>query len=165
MSSQLLFRILALLFAMPDAGHASGECTRLAEAHLVVRVDKHEMALCRDRQPVRRYDVRLASGGVGKTRAGDKKTPLGWYSLGAPHRSRRYGLFVPIDYPTPEQRKQGFSGGSIGIHGPDRRVRWLGRANNWFDTTDGCIGLAKDEQMEAVIAWLKETRASRILIE
>jgi murein L,D-transpeptidase YafK len=70
--------------------------------------------------------LRIGHGGVGKTKAGDGKTPAGTYTLGQPRPSSKYGLFIPIGYPTVEQRKQGMTGGAVGVHGLDRRVKWLG---------------------------------------
>lgn len=56
------------------------------------------------------------------------------------------------------------TGGSVGVHGPDRRVRWLGRLVNTFDTTDGCVGLATDREMDEIVAWLQRTKAGRIVL-
>lgn len=157
--------LLAVLWI--DAAHAAEavDCGRLRVPHVVVSSSAHELTLCVDGRPTRTFDVRVSSGGTGKSREGDKKLPLGWYDLGRPRASRAYGLFIPIGYPTPEQRRRGMTGGGVGIHGPDRRVRWLGRANNWFDTTDGCVGLATDEDMEAVAGLVRSSRAKRIIIE
>ena len=103
---------------------------------------------------MRTFGVRLGKHGVGKRREGDGKVPIGRYPLGAPRHSDKYGLFIPIQYPTPAQRKAGYSGGSVGVHGPHRRVRWLGRLTNLFDTTDGCVGIATDDDMKAIADWV-----------
>jgi murein L,D-transpeptidase YafK len=148
-----------------DGANHPNPCADSSAPHVAVVGEKHELHLCKDRQSAKTFGVRLASKGLGKTRTGDEKTPLGRYSLEAPRPSKRYGVFVPIGYPTAEQRKRGFTGGSVGIHGPDRRVRWLGRINNWFDTTDGCIGIATDDEMKDIAEWLRKNGARSIVIE
>jgi L,D-peptidoglycan transpeptidase YkuD (ErfK/YbiS/YcfS/YnhG family) len=126
---------------------------------VVVDTREHAMALCEGGRAASTFPVRLGRGGTGKEREGDRRTPLGTYPLGAPRASAAYGTFVPIGYPTDEQRARGLTGGAIGLHGPDRRVAWAGRLVNVADTTDGCIGVATDDAMHAVVAWLGERRA------
>lgn len=130
----------------------------------VVLVDssRRTLALCDGGRPVERFTVRLGSGGTGKRASGDKKTPLGTYALGAPRPSASYGTFVPIGYPTEAQRLEGLTGGAIGVHGPDRRVRTLGPLLNLLDTTDGCVGLATDAEMGRVRAWVDAHRPRTI---
>jgi murein L,D-transpeptidase YafK len=142
---------------MPDAcGHS---------AIIWVATSEHRLYACEAKAIVRSYDVRLGRRGTGKTKAGDGKTPLGTYPLGSPRPSKKYGIFIPIGYPTAEQARRGFSGGAVGIHGPLRQVRWLGRAVNWFDTSDGCIGLATDDEMSALSEWVRSRRVRTIVIE
>ena len=69
-----------------------------------------------------------------------------------------------ISTPTTDQRKRGMTGGAVGVHGPDRRVRWLGAWVNTFDTTDGCIGVATDSEMRRVSRWARDHRAREIVI-
>lgn len=140
-------------------------CAELTFAHVVVRAEEHRLYLCaKDRTVVSTYSVRLARNGVGKTRAGDGKVPIGTYPLGRPRPSKKYGTFVPIGFPLPEQRRRGYTGGDVGIHGPDRRVRWLGRLVNTFDTTDGCVGVASDREMDEIAAWLRRMAVDRIVL-
>jgi murein L,D-transpeptidase YafK len=73
-------------------------------------------------------------------------------------------LFIAIGYPTDEQRAKGYTGSAVGIHGPGRKLAWLGDANNWFDTTDGCIGLASDTETKQVSDWVTRSGAARILL-
>lgn len=108
------------------------------------------------------FGVRLASGGVGKSREGDQKVPVGRYGLGAPRTSTKFGVFVPIRYPSPEQTAAGFTGGNVGIHDPHRKMRWLGRWANPFDTTDGCVGLATDGEMNEIAAWPRRNQTAGI---
>jgi murein L,D-transpeptidase YafK len=127
-----------------------------------VDLDEHQLTLCEQGKVVETFGVRLGRGGIGKTRSGDGKTPTGTYPLGTPRPSKRYGMFIPIGYPTADQRKRGFTGGAVGVHGPDRRVKWLGRLVNSFDTSDGCVGLAKDDEMETIARWIRKASAHTI---
>lgn len=142
----------------------SGPCTARGTS-VVVRTTEHRLYACQDGGPVHDFGVRLGRKGTGKTRQGDGKTPLGTYSLGSPRASRSYGLFVPIGYPTAGQRRQGYTGSAVGIHGPLRSVRWLKGAVNWFDTSDGCVGLATDDEMKVLAAWLRARRPARVILE
>ena len=149
--------------ALADSSITKRDCSGSRDPHVFVDLDAHRLYLCRDAiadgDP---FPVRLGSRGVGKTRSGDKKTPLGVYVLGPIRHSRDYGWFIPIGYPTPLQRKRGYTGNSVGLHGPDRRLRWLGRAVNWFDTTDGCVGLASDDVVLRISNWINANRATVI---
>ena len=140
---------------------AEGACTG-QDTRIVVELAQHRLFLCARDQAVESFDVRIGRGGPGKSRAGDGKTPVGTYVLGRPRASRRYGIFIPIGYPTAEQRRKGFTGGDIGVHGPDRRAKWLGRLVNTFDSTYGCVGLAKDEEMERIAKWVRTAKARTI---
>lgn len=123
------------------------------------------MTLCENGNAHKTYPVRLGIGGIGKTREGDQKTPLGTYVLSAPRASAKYGLFIQIGYPTEAQRKHGFTGSSIGVHGPGREFTWLGRAINLFDTTNGCVGIATDAEMQAIAQWVREHAVARIALD
>jgi murein L,D-transpeptidase YafK len=131
---------------------------------VVVLAEAHVMVLCNRRKEEHRHDIRIASGGVGKKEKGDEKLPLGLYPLGMPRKSTKFGTFVPIGYPTPAQRKEGYTGDAVGIHGPHRKVKWLGGVNNWFDTTDGCVGVADDDTMADITKWIRKNKPKTILL-
>lgn len=139
-------------------------CPASPKALVVVDTAQHALALCEDGRATASFAVRIGKHGTGKTKEGDGKTPLGRYALGGGRASTKYGSFLPIGYPTAEQRAQGFTGGDVGVHGPDRRVRWLGPLVNAFDTTDGCVGLATDEETTRVATWVREHHASSIVL-
>ena len=152
---------VGILLSGPNSARAAGACTA-ADARIVVETGAHRLALCdRDRE-VSAFSVRLGRGGVGKTAEGDGKTPLGIYPLGEPRKSDRYGTFIPIGDPTPEQRRRGFTGGDVGVHGPHRWVRWLGSLVNSFDSSNGCVGLATDGEMATIAAWVRAAHAATI---
>jgi murein L,D-transpeptidase YafK len=132
---------------------------------VVVATSEHALVLCEGGHAVESLGVRLGRHGTGKRREGDGKTPLGSYALGDPMPSAAYGTFIPVGYPTEQQRRDGFTGSAIGVHGPGRSVRWLGSWVNLFDTTDGCVGIATDAEMRRVVEFVRSRRVHRILIE
>lgn len=144
------------------AAHATCEGNH---AHLYVDTAAHRLLLCAQGAAEASYDVRLGKGGLGKTRAGDGKVPLGTYGLGKPRPSQLFGTFISIQYPTKEQRAQGYTGTAVGVHGPHQEWLRFARLINLFDTTDGCVGLATNEEMKEISAWVARTGAAQITIE
>lgn len=140
------------------------DCSEAREPTILVDTGAHRLALCEAKRVVESYSIRIGSKGVGKRSEGDSKTPLGTYPLDEPRLSAKYGTFIPVGYPTAAQRREGYTGGAVGVHGPDRRIRWAGGWVNAFDTTDGCIGIATDAEMARIAAWVRRARARQILI-
>ena len=146
-SAALLETVASLLLA-PALFASEDACSRYDTA-VVVDVHVRSLWLCELGATQAHYPVALGRGGTGKRTRGDRKTPLGSYALGEPRLSDRFGVFIPISYPTAAQRRRGFTGGEIGIHGPQRRFEWAGSWNTYVDWTDGCIALGTlDEAME-----------------
>jgi murein L,D-transpeptidase YafK len=164
----LLVAIGAACLAAPSESPAANEatgCETVSHGALVfVDTARHSLSLCEGGRSTASYRVRLGRNGVGKSHEGDGKTPLGRYPLGEGRISAKYGLFLPLGYPTSEQRHRGFTGGSVGVHGPDRLVRWLGPLVNTFDTTDGCVGLASDSEMREITEWVRAHGARTIVL-
>jgi len=154
--------LLAASLAVPARAAADDACPEAGTA-IVVEAGSHTLWLCGDGVAVARFPVALGRGGLDKREKGDGKTPAGAYALGAPRPSARFGLFIPVAYPTPAQRDRGYTGGAVGIHGPHRRMRWAGEANTWSDWTDGCIALASDEDLRRV-AWFVRERTPPVFI-
>lgn len=132
------------------------------DTRIVVDLAKHQLALCDKALTVATFRVRLGRGGLGKTREGDGKTPVGVYPLGDPRPSNRYGTFIPIGYPTDEQRRLGYTGSAVGVHGPGRWVKWLGSLVNTFDSSDGCVGVARDSEIDTIARWVSAAPARTI---
>ena len=141
------------------------DCPPASKAIVVVDTARHAMALCESGKAIETFSVRIGKHGTGKTREGDGKTPLGVYGLGEPRLSASYGTFVPVEYPTADQRQNGFTGGAIGVHGPDRRVRWMGAAVNRADTTEGCVGIATDPEMGRIAEWIRNRDIREIALK
>ncbi len=107
----------------------------------------------------------LRSGyGLGKSRDGDNKTPLGTYWLGQPQLSQRFGIFIPVGYPTREQTAKGMSGSDIGIHGPDRIFACAGALNVSINWTAGCLAVSNDAYIVAISDFVKAHKALHLQI-
>jgi murein L,D-transpeptidase YafK len=128
-----------------------------------VDATERRLWLCKSGAPVMSMPVALGRGGLDKRWEGDGKVPLGAYPLGAPRASKAFHLFIPVGFPTPIQRRQGFNGGAIGIHGPSRAHS--GPLSTGMDWTLGCIAVGTDDEIDRVARWVKESKARRIIIE
>lgn len=135
------------------------------DPYLHVYSQIHGLAQCESGVATHVYHVRLGKGGLGKMAEGDGKTPRGEYPLGAPRASTKFGTFVPIHYPTPREAAHGYTGGAVGLHGPHRAMRWAGRFVNALDSTDGCVGLATDREIEELSQWLTRHPSAHIVID
>ncbi|MBK8011193.1 MAG: L,D-transpeptidase family protein [Deltaproteobacteria bacterium] len=149
-----------------DGDEAATNACDILPNGVVVEISSRRLHLCQDGLSDVSYPVNLGQGGSGKTKQGDQKTPLGRYALGAPRKSfSGFTWFVPVGYPTRQQRAAGYTGGSIGIHGPPD---WLPETvvNLAFSTpwTDGCIMVRTKREIEEIRAWLLAHKTSTIEI-
>lgn len=140
-------------------------CVGVERPTVVVEATRGTLDLCRGGRSEGSFSVAFGVGGVGKRRRGDGKTPLGRYRLGTPRASvGGFHRFIPVGYPTAAQRRQGYTGSAIGIHGPHRATRWLGRAANLVDWTNGCVAVAEDAEIDAIEAWVRRRKAGWIVL-
>ena len=128
------------------------------EAHIEIFTGEGRMYLCKDGKSEQKHAVSIGKEGRGKKKEGDNKTPLGRYILGAPRASEDFHKFIPVDYPTEQQRKEGYTGGRIGIHGPHKSYAWLGFLNTLVDWTQGCIAVGTNADMDKVAEWVKQNK-------
>jgi hypothetical protein len=130
-------------------------CPQTGDAIAVV-TRKRELWLCRGGAVAARYEVALGQGGLDKRKKGDRRTPLGTYALGTPRPSGRYGIFIPIIYPTPEQAAQGMTGGDVGIHGPPRKLPEPEYPSTAYDWTLGCVATGTDADIETIAEFVRQ---------
>ncbi|HSI04824.1 MAG: murein L,D-transpeptidase family protein [Myxococcota bacterium] len=138
---------------------------RSQTTEIVVDTAAHHMVLCDKGEQKAEYKVALGSGGIGKEREGDAKTPLGVYPLHQGRPSSSFHTFILLGYPTKEQRAKGMTGSAVGVHGPARGYEQLGELNVATDWTLGCIAVSSDEQIDFIAAWMKKARCTRIRLE
>ena len=152
--------LAALLSATPAP--AADPCEGRGTA-ILVKAEQRRLSLCEEGRRSAVHRVALGQGGFDKRREGDAKLPLGEYALGAAIPSKAYHLFLPVGYPTQRQRRAGYTGGAIGVHGPARGYE--GPLSTTVDWTLGCIAVGTDEEIEGIARWVKAKRVQRIVIE
>ncbi len=160
----ILVALLTTSAAPPSVATSGRGVCLAAETAVVVDTSAHRLHLCARGAAERTFAVALGANGVDKRRAGDNRTPLGTYPLGTPRASANFHRFVPVAYPTATQARAGFTGSAIGIHGPPRGLEGAARlqalvATDW---TAGCIAVATDDDIEAIVRWL-DTHGVRIV--
>ena len=157
--------LLSLLFATGLNSHASGlgPCEGQGSA-ILVNTNQHLLWICQDGRDIEKFRLSIGRGGIDKRKQGDNKTPIGEYALGEPKASALFGTFIPIGYPTAEQKVKGYSGNNVGLHGPSFFFKWLGRINTWFDWTAGCIAVGSENEINRIAKWVKEHPGCRIFI-
>lgn len=125
-------------------------------AVITVSTRKRELWLCSDGAVAGRFEVALGQGGLDKRRKGDRRTPVGTYALGTPRPSGKYGLFIPIVYPTAEQAAQGLTGGDVGIHGPPRKLPEPEYPSTAYDWTLGCVATGSDLEIQVIADFVRD---------
>ena len=135
----------------PPVIHCQGK-----ELHIEVSAAVGLLTLCEQGVATKSYRVSLGSGGMDKKLEGDRKTPIGQYRLGEPKSSVRY--------PTKMQKRAGFTGGDVGVHGPDRDFEYLGDMTVAINWTAGCVALGYDVEINEIADWVHEKHPKFILI-
>ncbi len=161
------FALLALLVAArggaaEPAPGAPSPCPAGGDTVTVI-ARKHELWLCQGGAPTARYPVAMGRKGVDKHDQGDERTPLGTYTLGEPRSSRQFGVFIPIDYPTPDQAAQGFTGNAVGIHGPPRGLTEPEYPTTAVDWTNGCIATGTDADIDAIATFVRQRQPTLVV--
>lgn len=157
--------LTAAALALACAAAASAEPCPTTGTLILVHTDQRRLWQCEDGRAMGEHAVALGSGGVGKTRQGDAKVPLGEYPLGRPRPSSQFRTFIPVGYPTAAQRRRGYTGSAVGVHGPARGWETLPSAlNTATDWTLGCIAVGSDEQIRDIAAWVNRRHVERIVI-
>jgi murein L,D-transpeptidase YafK len=159
---KMITGIIAILCLFIPAFAQAHQC-RLLDG-IDIKTKQHRLYICESRKVVKEYKIAIGHHGIGKTRAGDQKTPLGLYALGQPRRSNRFTIFIPIHYPTSHQQSLGYTGKDVGIHGPFKLYSWLGPLNTWFDWTQGCIAVANNDQIAFISKWLNKHPQAQVLL-
>ncbi len=162
----LFFAFLFILIPLSTSGSPSDadSCIGYSTA-LIVETFSHTMSMCQEDHAVKTFRVAIGRGGIDKRIRGDGKTPLGEYVLGVPRPSGRFRLFIPIAYPDAAQVLNGYSGGDIGIHGPNRGSLWLGPSSAFVDWTLGCVAVGTDDDISVVAQWVKDHNVNRVIIK
>jgi hypothetical protein len=108
------------------------------------------------------YKASFGSNGFGKKKRGDRKTPLGEYSLARPRKSvSKWHTFIGIGYPTKSQKKLGYTGSSVGIHGPNQLFPYFNHLKDWGA---GCVVLASTSDIINLSKHVKKYNINKVSI-
>lgn len=159
----LLFMIFISIVNV-DPVFANANNCKLANG-INIQTGKQILTICDQHQLINEFKISIGRKGVGKHSDGDKKTPIGLYKLGTPRQSNRFGIFIPILYPTPQQAASGYTGKDVGIHGPFQLFIWLGSLNTLLNWTQDYIAVGDNKQIAFIARWIKGHPSTMILIE
>ena len=121
---------------------------------LVVHKSARRMALYAHGSVVRSYAIALGHDPVGpKRRAGDHRTPEGWYVIDEHNPNSAFHRSLHVSYPSADDVARAHAaghspGGDVMIHGTRNGVGWLARLRRPADWTDGCIAVSDAEMDE-----------------
>jgi murein L,D-transpeptidase YafK len=168
MKTKYLKCLLITMMAVPTAAFAEVKKPEvkkcLLDNGIVVHGSKRQLLVCEKNKPIYQFKVAIGTNGLGKQKRGDRKTPIGLYTLGQPRKSDKFGIFIPIKYPTLAQRMNGFTGTHVGIHGPQWKIRSLTELNTSRDWTQGCIALGNEQIIKTISQWVATHPNTRVLI-
>ena len=122
---------------------------------VVVRKSESRLYLENDGKTFASFRVSFGSHPKGhKQQEGDERTPEGRYILDAKNGKSTFYRSIHISYPNAQDvasaRARGVQpGGQIMIHGQRNGLGWLAPVAQWFNWTDGCVGLS-NKDMDAV---------------
>ena len=125
-----------------------------------VYVDKsaRRLQLLSGNQVIKSYNVALGGNPVGhKQRQGDKRTPIGSYTLDYKNEKSKFYRSIHVSYPnaTDKARAKALgmnAGGDIMIHGQTNGMSASELATQKSDWTEGCIAVTNDEMDEIMVA-------------
>ena len=159
---RLAFSLCSWLVCLPVVHAGKSDPCQDRATSVLVDLNRGRLYLCEDSKTVAKYRVALGQGGVDKRVEGDKKTPVGTYSLGNGRASSEYYRFLSVGYPTSQQKKQGYTGSAIGIHGPKKGFERWGRLNSRVNWTHGCIAVATHRVIVEIENWVRDQGVRKI---
>ena len=122
---------------------------------VVVRKSESRLYLERDGRTFASFRAVFGSEAKGhKQQEGDERTPEGRYVLDSKNVRSAFYRSIHISYPNVQDvaaanARGAKPGGQIMIHGQKNGLSWLSPVAQWFNWTDGCVGLS-NEDMDAV---------------
>lgn len=133
---------------------------------LLADTDTQILYLCKSGKTVRDFDFAMGWNGVKKRKEGDERTPLGIYDILAPKKSNSgFHKYIHIVFPTEFQKRQGYTGSNVGIHGPSRWAKCLGALNTYIlDWTNGCIAVGSDREIDEISRFVEENKVEKLAV-
>ena len=168
-------------------------CRKYTKPTIVVQTGRQFLMLCRDGNATSVFEVAFGSGGVGKSKQGDRKTPRGEYSV-SPINSPGYGRAVSVGYPNAKERSRGYTGGDILIHARAKNMandmttlkrsliaelgakpgeklqadlidRMKSDGLTSVNWTAGCLAVASAAQLQKIVSFVTSNKNVKIVID
>jgi murein L,D-transpeptidase YafK len=118
---------------------------------VVVRKSESRLYLQRNGQPFASFRAAFGSEAKGhKQQQGDERTPEGRYVLDSKNSKSAFYKAIHISFPnakdlTSAKARGVDAGGLIMVHGQKNGLGWLAPLAQWFNWTDGCVGLSNND--------------------
>ena len=142
--------IIAGFFSItsPDQELSKTICKKYDMNHIEYDSKHNQLSICVKKKPIQSFRASHGSMGMGKKKRGDRKTPVGLYTIQKPRKSSSvWRTFIHIDYPTKSQKKKGYTGSTVGLHGPHKFFPYL---NDKVNFGAGCIVVSKNSDIDAI---------------
>lgn len=137
-----------------DLSSLPSEICRGKSKELIYFQSLTSVIACLDDVPQFAMRVSIGSNGLGKTKTGDRKSPVGTYWIGHPRHSKHFGIFIPVGYPNLDDISKGRTGSAIGLHGPLRFMTCVPKASLSKNWTAGCLAVGRDSQIIRLSEWI-----------
>ena len=143
-------RILVLIIGVAFLTVASAQEVIKADLVRVVK-NKSRLYLEKDGEVFASYRATFGAQPKGhKQQEGDERTPEGKYYLTYKNANSAFYLSIAVSYPNDEDRESARQrgvepGGDIMVHGQPNGYAWISPVSQFFNWTDGCIGLSNKD--------------------
>lgn len=132
-------------------------------SYIYYSTNTNSIHICVEGESIDTFKASHGSNGVGKTKKGDRKTPEGLYTIQKPRpSSSKWRTFIHINYPTDSQKEQGYTGGSVGLHGPNQYFPF---ANDLVNYGAGCIVVSDNKSIDLITNYVENFMIGHIYIE
>ena len=161
---KLTFFLLIIGFSLEKSKYdAINMCEYTTQDYIHYYSSTNTLAVCSGGSVIEKFRASHGSGGIGKTQQGDRKTPVGEYSLARPRPSNSFWrTFIHIGYPRQDQIDEGYTGGSVGLHGP---LKYFPYRNDLINYGAGCIVTENNESIDKIENYISQMDINLIFIE
>ena len=144
-------------------GSITTECGKFKFNYIHVSQESRKVSVCVKQRSISSFDASFGSRGFEKKRKGDRKTPIGLYPIAKPRPSvSKWRTFMHIGYPTREQVSKGYTGGDVGLHGPNQLFPYK---NDLVDYGAGCVIMGTNESIDSIAEDAVKYSIRKIYIE
>lgn len=146
-----------------DSASDKKVCTELSKPYIHYVASENNLFVCIESDVLDVFKVSHGSNGLGKKKKGDRKTPLGFYTIKSPRKSSSvWRTFIHINYPTSDQSKKGYTGSFVGLHGPNEYFPYF---NDLVNYSAGCLVTSNNRDIDLISNYVVNFEIKDIFIE